>query len=139
VPDLPAHVAQAKHNEQCANFLLIQEHARYRDWAITAAFYAAVHLAEACFTTIPKTARTGSAADLADEGKHTYRQRKIKELAFPAWRSYRKLQDASYNLRYLARSDWRAYYNAEAARLLIQDHLPRVRFELERAFGVVLH
>ena len=48
--DLADHINQAKHNEACAAHLLSEK--TYRDWAITATFYAAVHFAESAFNSI---------------------------------------------------------------------------------------
>jgi hypothetical protein len=140
VPSLVTHISQANHNEDCAN-LLLSTAPRYRDWAITAAFYAAVHLAEAAFSTRRDVGHTETALDRKDREKHQYRQDKIRELARPAYASYRKLYNASSVVRYLVVGDdklARDYYSSEDARRLVTVHLPTVRQELENAFGIRL-
>ena len=62
-----SHIDQANHNEQCAQFL-IDDSPQFRDWAITAAFYSAVHLAEASFST---RSDIGHSATAKDRGKDT--------------------------------------------------------------------
>lgn len=47
---LADHIRQANHNQECAKFMLGDT--TMRDWAITAAFYSAIHFVEAGFTTI---------------------------------------------------------------------------------------
>ena len=51
MPNVSQHLSKAAHNE---NFALTFWPAfpQYADWAVTAYFYAAVHLVEACFATI---------------------------------------------------------------------------------------
>ena len=140
MPDLITHIGQAVHNERCARFILGQN-SDYRDWAITAAFYAAVHLVEACFTTKPDIGHTESARDRGKTEQHRYRSNKINELAQPAYASYRKLHIASQRLRYLAmRSPHIAtdFYSVDDARQLIEGELPKVQQELEKAFGINL-
>lgn len=134
--DFIAHITQAKHNERCANYLL-ENAPEFRDWAITAAFYAAVHLVEACFTSRHDIGHTETALDRAqDEEKHRYRARKVKELARGAYDSYKGLYEASSNVRYLTKPI--EYYDQEAARKFVRKHLLNVRTELEKAFGLNL-
>lgn len=141
--DLISHINQANHNENCANFL-IDTAPQFRDWAITAAFYAAVHLAEACFTTQRDIGHTESAPDRGDVEKHTYRREKVRLLARGAYGSYKRLFDASFAVRYLERSgsgihtSAAQYYNVPAVRKLVKEHLPVVRTELEKSLNVNL-
>lgn len=134
--DFIAHITQAKHNERCANYLL-ENAPEFGDWAITAAFYAAVHLVEACFTSQRDIGHTETALDRAqDEEKHRYRARKVKELARGAYDSYKGLYEASSNVRYLTKPI--EYYDQEAARKFVRKHLLNVRTELEKAFELNL-
>lgn len=134
--DLISHIEQARHNEKCANYLL-ENAPEFRDWAITAAFYAAVHLVEACFTSRRDIRHTEIAPDRArDKEKHRYRARKVKELARGAYDSYRGLYEASSNVRYLTKPI--EYYDQEAAHKFVRKHLLNVRAELEKAFGLNL-
>jgi len=139
VADLISHIEQAKHNEKCAVFL-IDTAPKYRDWAITAAFYAAVHLVEACFTTQKAIGHTESAPDRGNQEKHSYRIKKIRHLAPDAYKSYKRLFDASYNVRYLNNSGSHGltsaaqYYSEATVRKLVKEHLSVVRTELEKAF-----
>ncbi|MEW6579651.1 MAG: hypothetical protein AB1435_10705 [Chloroflexota bacterium] len=135
--DLISHIEQARHNEKCANYLL-ENAPEFRDWAITAAFYAAVHLVEACFTSQGDIGHTETALErrAKDEEKHRYRARKVKELAHGAYDSYRGLYEASSNVRYLTKPI--EYYDEEAARKFVRKHLFNVRTELEKAFGLNL-
>jgi len=144
VADRDSHINQAKHNKACAN-LLLEKSPEYRDWAITAAFYAAVHLAEACFTSHDSILHTDTASDRGEkEGMHGYRARKVRELAPDAYVSYRKLREASSNVRYLTKLGSGGkqiavdYYDESAARILIQGDLQKILTELEKAFGVNL-
>jgi hypothetical protein len=135
--DLPAHIKQAKHNQACASFLLVDPQSAFRDWAITTAFYAAVHYAEACFTTCD----IGHTPEGANA--HAMRAAEIRTRASKAWVSYRKLQTASYELRYLAGTleaiqTWQSVYTDESARRLVQRDLEIVKVELAKAFGVSL-
>jgi hypothetical protein len=140
--DLVAHVQQASHNERCANYLLATA-PDARDWAITAAFYAAVHLLEACFTSVP-VGHTESAPDRGDEDPHTYRSRKVRELAGSAYVSYKKLLNASYHVRYLPATAPGGsrfaleYYDISAARTLVQSSLAEVRAQLQQSFDLDL-
>jgi hypothetical protein len=144
VTDLVSHIEQAKHNEKCAYFLM-EKAPEFRDWAITAAFYAAVHLVEACFTSRSEIGHTEVAQDRAsNEEKHRFRSRKVRELANNAYPSYRKLFEASYNVRYLTKSSSGGqqsaiqYYDEAAARKLVHEDLVKVRTELEKAFELNL-
>jgi len=141
--DLPDHCHQAIHNEKCAKLILATDgHAR--DWSITAAFYSAIHLVEAAFTTKPDIGHS-EAADRGGLSPHDYRQKMVFELAPPAFESYRKLREVSRTVRYLsAPSQYGGvpaleYVTEADARDLIGKKLSTVRDELEKAFGVNLH
>ena len=141
--DLLAHVEQARHNETCANLILATD-VNARDWAITAAFYSAVHLVEAGFTTMHNIGHSEMAADRGKRGLHKYREDKMLGVSRPAYDSYRKLSNASYNVRYLPSTAPGGslfallYYKEPEVRKMLEVYLPTVRSELERALGVRL-
>ena len=138
--DLVDHVAQAKHNFACASKFLTDTPCR--DWAITAAFYAAVHFAEAGFTaTDVGHSETGRPQN---EEPHAYRERQVlSKFGDACYKSYRKLRVASYNVRYLA--NWSArpgmslgYYTQADAIRLVTVELPAIRQEIQSTLGVDL-
>lgn len=141
--DLLAHIYQAHHNEHCASFL-IGNKPEYRDWAITATFYSAVHLVEACFTTESSIQHTETASDRGKgEEKHSYRARKVRELAKPAYQDYRKLMEASQDVRYLSSQHPLAttsadYYSHDTVKDMVESVLPRIRQQLQIAFKAKL-
>lgn len=139
MPDLVTHVNQAIHNRKCADILLSEHSANYRDWAITAAFYAAVHYAEGSFTTDSAIKNY----DQDKERRHQFRIETIRKRVgngSQCWRSYRKLYEASRTVRYLTASMKQAvdYYSTDEADKLVQIHLENVREGLEKAFKVNL-
>ena len=110
---LSGHLSQAEHNESLARRLANQD---YRDWAITACFYAVIHYAEArlflkkakwkdkhCATSMPKRGQWDK------HTKHTLRLDCIKD-----WRSahnaLKKLMEKCEITRYLAEKNPRAAY-----------------------------
>jgi hypothetical protein len=92
VPAAEQHLAQARHNEA----LSIRCQERYPDWAITAMFYAALHLLEAHFAG---TAGPGAPSHYVnhDERRVAVRTR----VSSDAYRRYRFLEDSSRTARYL--------------------------------------
>lgn len=132
MPDLVAHIQQAKHNEQCARMILKTDE-RYRDWVITSAFYTAVHLTEACFST------RHDIMCPPDLEKHTFRSQTIQREAKSAFPIYRDLRDACWNVRYLqGKQPWSKFYDTDYAQNLLDKRLPQFRSEMEKAFGVKL-
>jgi len=123
------HIEQAKHNQEWAN-LIITTNPKYRDWAITSAFYAALHYAEACFIAKGIRYKGGS--------RHSFRSQMIQTHARMAFRSYEKLKKACWDVRYLERGSWQSWYSEQVAKNLITADLPKVREELARAFKVDL-
>ena len=120
--DLLEHLNQAHHNERCAQYILDSQ-PKYRDWAITAAFYAALHYADACYS-LPGKADEASA--------HTVRARQLEGKCRAAFLIYRKLDDASRNVRYLRGSgSWQRVYSEENVKTLL-DSLVKFRQELEK-------
>lgn len=139
--DLIEHLKQAQHNASCAAKLLNEK--VYRDWAITATFYAAIHFAEAGFTTtdVVHSENKGSQS----ESPHDVRERLIRDKFGQAcWRSYRKLREASRNVRYLP--NWQTktgataldyYQHADAEKFLKVD-LPLIREEIQKTTKINL-
>lgn len=127
------HLNQAKHNLSCAQKFL--KDPSCRDWSITATFYSAVHFAEAGFTATPvlHTEQTNN----SDMGAHAYRSNMVnKHFGKDCWKSYRKLVDASYNVRYLGL--WKSkiggaltYYSPEDVKNFIEKDLSLVRREIQ--------
>ena len=126
------HFRQAKHNEALAGQLEATSDLRHWDWLITTAFYAAVHYVEAAFFFISDIVHTETACLNGD--KHAFRTRGVRSnLGNECWRSYRKLQEASYNVRYLALANTQPldiaikYYSLNDAKDLYNLHLAKVR------------
>ncbi len=138
MPDVLDHIAQANHNRQCAGEFL----ARYRDWAITATFYAAVHLVEAGLTATD----IGHSDSRRPEGEmpHDYRERLVRErFGDTCYKCYRKLRTASYNVRYLVLSQNKPgvaldYYSQDSAKGFLEKELPQIRREIEKVTGINL-
>lgn len=138
--DFIDHVNQAKHNLMCAEKFLANS--QCRDWAITAAFYSALHFVEAGFTTT-NILHTDFRRP-QDESLHTYRMRQVKDkYGKECWLSYRKLFDASYNVRYLAL--WNSqmggaldYFNHNDAKNFIEKELGVIRREVQTISGIDL-
>ncbi len=138
--DLVDHVAQAKHNLDCASQFL--NNTQCRDWAITAAFYAAVHFAEAGFTATE--IGHSDAKRPQNEEPHSYRARLVREKFGDAcYRSYQKLRNASYNVRYL--TNWPTkpgvsldYYTQTDATRLVTVELPTIRQGIQATLGISL-
>ena len=139
MPDLIHHVDQAGHNRGCATHLIDSgaAPALCHDWAVTAAFYSAVHYVEAGFTS-GVTGHTYS---------HKVRNRRIPDLyGKKCWKSYRKLYNASSIARYLNPSGSRRsvgcaahrYFTLDQAKGFVTDELAVVKQEVERMTGVNL-
>jgi hypothetical protein len=134
------HLRQARHNEAFAAQLAADKSLPYFDWLITVCFYAAVHYAEALFYFQPEIQHTESACPV-DEERHAYRARMLRRTAGEqCYRSYRKLRDASYNVRYLGLAMQRPndiavhYYTLADAQRMFSDALANVRIAVESRF-----
>jgi hypothetical protein len=129
---LPDHLHQAWHNQELAEKLTTRQGLEFRDWLITIAFYAAVHYVEAFFTTVTAIGHTDTACP-DNEREHKFRRRKVKEQLGPEpWKSYSKLMNASYHVRYLPISLGRvgigsAYYRPDDAKRFFERDLRVVR------------
>lgn len=103
--DYTVHLSQAEHNEEIANKLVKEP--PYHDWGITAAFYSAIHYLECWLFNRPEK-HTETSIPVGSDGKflytaHAWRERIIeKELNKDAFKSFRKLRDASETARYLS-------------------------------------
>lgn len=94
------HIHQAEHNEKFGEHLLSQL-PQFRDWLITVSFYAAIHYVEASFAQKPDIGHTETRAP-EEVSQHQFRQEMVRrEFGNECWKSYRKLRDASRNVRYL--------------------------------------
>lgn len=140
------HRSQAEHNKATAKKLLEQQ--PHHDWAITAAFYAAIHYFE-CWLFKKYGEHTETTIPINPDGKleytaHGWREQLIKtHLSRKAFTSFRKLRSASETARYLSLSrlsprsspDWirspaSEYFSVEQARELVEEVLCRFVEEL---------
>ncbi|MDY6833450.1 MAG: hypothetical protein SVY53_01440 [Chloroflexota bacterium] len=144
--DYRVHLSQARHNEEIAD-KLVQE-PPFHDWAVTAAFYAAIHYFECwMFNSSHKHSETSIPMS---NGKikyspHTWRQLIVeKEFDKPVWKSFRKLRDGSQTARYLSPSrPWHGvsprwlnkpasdYFTPEAARKMVENNLAILKAALD--------
>jgi hypothetical protein len=103
--DYLVHLSQAQHNEEVAN-RLIQE-PPYHDWGITAAFYAAIHYVK-CWLSHRPEQHTETSIPVNRDGKlqytpHAWREKVVeRDCSKDAFKSFRKLRDASETARYLS-------------------------------------
>lgn len=81
------HRLKAAHNQA---FLDAIDHARFPDWAVTAAFYKAVHLVEALFARDNR----------APGGSHLKRNQVLKRHYKHVWKQYQPLYNFSRQARY---------------------------------------
>jgi hypothetical protein len=142
VADFIDHIRQAKHNQECATAIMTHM-PKFRDWAITATFYAAVHLAEAGFTRV--SVQHSDVTKPSNENPHDYRQRMVKDnFGNDCWKRYRKLRIASQTVRYLA--DWQSnpgkegmdYYSEAGAEKFLKEDLPYLTVEIGKITGTNL-
>ncbi len=134
----PNHWRQAQHNEAFAAELAGHDPLPYLDWLITVSFYAAVHYAEALFFFQEGIVHTESACP-DQMSQHAFRMRKIREiLGKQCWKSYRKLQVSSYNVRYLGLAQEKPadiavqYYSLQDAKRMYSVHLRKVRDAIQQ-------
>jgi hypothetical protein len=120
------HLAQARYNEALAKELI----EKYGDWAITVAFYAAVHYVEAKFAT--RRMHTGY-----DEG-HGVRANRLRDVSsLECFQAYKNLRTASNHVRYLELWEERGerlaheYYSEENVRQFVEQDLVIVKQELD--------
>ena len=118
-----AHLAQARHNAELAKLLAVDM--VYKDWVITATFYAAVHYVEAALGK-----RFGwHGENVSDISPHIARLKKLKEkYSLGCQNAYRSLYEASKDVRYLRVPP--SYYTDDAAREFLNNDLATIRKEL---------
>ena len=145
--DYTVHLSQAKHNEEVANRLIKEP--PYHDWGITAAFYAAIHYLE-CWLFHRKEKHTETSIPVGGDGRfqcspHAWRERIVKrDLNRSAFKSFRKLRDASETARYLSlyrtgpgqKPRWldrpaSQYFTPQDAGILVKKDLTVLRKELK--------
>jgi len=145
--DYTVHLSQAEHNEEVA-MRLVQE-PPYHDWGITAAFYAAIHYLE-CWLFNRKEKHTETSIPVGDDGKflytpHAWREKIVeRELSRGAFKSFRKLREASETARYLSlyrigrgrKPYWidspaPEYFSLEDAKSMVTNALSALRKELK--------
>jgi hypothetical protein len=103
--DYKIHLSQAKHNEEVA--LKLVKEPPYHDWGITAAFYSAIHYFE-CWLFNREEKHTEISIPFGEDGKflytpHAWREKLVERyLSKEAFKSFRKLRDASETARYLS-------------------------------------
>ena len=103
--DYDVHLSQAKHNEEVVNKLI--QDPPYHDWGITAAFYAAIHYLE-CWLFNRQEKHTETSIPVGQDGRylytaHAWREKIVEsQLSKDAFKSFRKLRDASETARYLS-------------------------------------
>lgn len=96
---MPSHLKQAQHNERLAK-KLAQEPMEYKDWVITALFYATIHYVEAFW-----------ARDGWHSNDHTERDDYIKRRFYGKTAGirlhYKSLKESCWNVRYLCKDTTR--------------------------------
>jgi len=144
--DYKVHLSQAKHNEELA--LKLVKELPYHDWGITAAFYSAIHYLE-CWIFNRKEKHTETSIPVGEDGKflytsHAWREKIVeKNLSKEAFKSFRKLRDASETARYLSlyrvhagmTPDWldrpaSEYFSQDDAKILVEENLKTLKIEL---------
>ena len=139
------HLAQAQHNEKLAQTLLNLP--PYHDWAITAAFYAAIHYAEAAIFSSQWT-HSETSIEKNPDGRnrytpHAWRIQLLQRMRIPGpgLRSFKVLRDASQTARYLSEMGDEgvasfvecpasSHIDIEQAKTLVNKHLLNVRKNL---------
>jgi len=126
------HIRQAEHNEALGELLVANP--QFRDWLITVAFYAAIHYVEADFTKDSSIQHTERSKP-KDVSAHVWREQLVEQrYSKDCFKSYRKLREASQDVRYLVRAIRRgqtgiapAYYSQEDAERFFRHHLEVVK------------
>jgi hypothetical protein len=126
-----AHLDQARHNTELAQYLA--QDMVYKDWVITAAFYAAVHYVEAAF------AKRGWHGDqTGGESPHIWRLNQLrqrKEYPTDCWKAYKSLYESSRKVRYLllwqeTSSVANSYYSDDDVRQFLTEDLQTIQNSL---------
>ncbi len=135
--DFIDHVKQANHNQNCA-----AKFANSRDtldWAITAAFYSAIHFVEAGIATTNMGHSHVSCP--SDTSLHDHRQDLVRKNYRSCYRNYRSLRQASQAVRYL--SDQKTglasnYYSNLDVKEFVHTDLQTIKTEIEAIVKVEL-
>lgn len=144
--DYTVHLSQAKHNEEVANKLVKEP--PYHDWGIAAAFYSAIHYLE-CWLFNEKEKHTETSIPVGQDGRfkytaHAWREKIVEQkLRKDAFKSFRKLRDASETARYLSlyrigterMPQWLDkpapdYFNPNDAKNMVEKSLMTLKLEL---------
>lgn len=111
MPGCEDHLEQAIHNQKLAEKLLRTltsqkpKTIEYKDWAITIAFYSAVHLVEA-YLDKTKGLHTDEEASKEEMTAHSYRVHFVgKEFNKQIYTAFKTLFNYSLTMRYLQKSD----------------------------------
>jgi len=103
--EFTVHIQQADHNRAVSSHLLQQD--SFHDWAVTAAFYSAIHYFEAwLFDRSERHTEENVPSNKDGELQYTvhgWRERLVhKSLPKEAFKAYRQLKEASETARYLS-------------------------------------
>ena len=148
--DRIAHIRQAQHNEELAK-KLVEDGYQFKDWAVTAAFYAALHYFEARLHQEPPFTYPGISGRIfhSESSIPTYDNSARYRYSNHGWReqlirrncdratvtAYRELRDASQIARYhegvVASTTAHEHYSNQEVERLITTLLERVKVGLE--------
>ena len=148
--DRIAHIRQAQHDEDLAK-KLVENGYQFKDWAVTAAFYAAVHYFEARLHQEPQFTCPGISSRIfhTESSIPTYGNSTRYRYSHHGWReqlirrncdratvtAYRELRNASQIARYhegvVVSSTAHEHYSNQAVDRLVSILLERVKVGLE--------
>lgn len=133
--DFVDHIEQAEHNEALGELLSTSPALhKYRDWLITVSFYAAIHYVEADFATDRNIGHSETSKP-PDITPHDHREDLVrKRYGQNCWKSYKKLREASRDVRYLTRAISKRqpgkatdYYSQSDAENFFRHHLKIIK------------
>lgn len=125
------YINQAKHNKACASELA--QTGRYKDWAVTATFYSAIHYVEAGLEWMRRSHPNKNCP--AGVSIHDVREAIVKSMFRNCYYQYRDLRIASQNARYLqdnVAGSASSYFTQAAVNEFITVNLQQVQNEVER-------
>lgn len=130
------HVNQSKHNKKIASQLMTNPDTR--DWAITAAFYSALHRVSAGLEFKGISLKIDTTGE--NPGLHKQRIEKIRNVfSKDCFIAYKKLYSASLLVRYIENCSGsthipsHSYYDHSAAKSLLENDLRTVYQEIVKA------
>lgn len=138
MPPRDTHLKQAQHNEDFIAHLQRGNGAsEFTDWAVTAAFYAAVHYVEAVLAEKERDPARQHSTDHAFRNEILKRTKSYEHL----WKYYWPLYNASIYARYLSDgqrdlNDFRDYMPPEDVERFINSNLTQVRKACLRHCGL---